>query len=85
MCGQCLIALFSHASSMVIECPMCRNITPLERVSYAREDETSRTTIKGSFSTKIECVVLKLMELIAEDPKVKVLIFSMVSFSVTLF
>lgn len=64
---------------------MCRNPTPIVSVSYVktlREDDASGIKMKGSFSTKIESIVLKLIELIAEDPKIKVLIFSTVSFSV---
>lgn len=62
---------------------MCRNNTPMDSISYVknnREGEVSSVVIKGSFSTKIESVTLKLMELITEDPRVKVLIFSTVSF-----
>lgn len=80
--------MYNHSDAMEIVCPMCRNHTPMESVSYVknlREDEVSGVTIKGSFSTKIESIVLKLMELISEDPKVKVLIFSSVSSSVILF
>jgi len=72
----------SHSDDYDIVCPMCRNNTPIDSISYVknnREGEGSNVAIKGSFSTKIECVTLKLMELIAEDPKVKILIFSTVS------
>lgn len=66
-----------------IECPMCRLKTPLDTVSYVkpkRQDEVPSIVVKGSFSTKIESITLKLLELIAEDPLVKVIIFSTVSF-----
>jgi len=55
----------------------------MDSISYVknnREGEGSNIVIKGSFSTKIESVTLKLMELITQDPDVKVLIFSNVSF-----
>jgi len=55
----------------------------MDSVSYVknnREGEVSNIVIKGSFSTKIESVTLKLIELITQDPNVKVLIFSNVSF-----
>lgn len=54
----------------------------MDAISYVknnRENEVPGIVIKGSFSTKIESVTLKLMELIAQDPSVKVLIFSSVS------
>lgn len=72
----------NHADTHEIACPMCRNNTPLNSISYVksnRDGEASSIIIKGSFSTKIESVTLKLIELIAQDPKVKVLIFSTVS------
>lgn len=50
-------------------------------VKNNREGDSAGIVIKGGFSTKIENVTLKLIELIAQDPKVKVLIFSTVSFS----
>lgn len=54
----------------------------MDSISYVknnRESDIPGVVVKGSFSTKIECVTLKLMELIAQDPSVKVLIFSTVS------
>jgi len=58
----------------------------MDTISYAknnREGEVSNIVIKGSFSTKIESVTLKLLELIAQDSNVKVLIFSNVSLMIT--
>jgi len=64
-----------------VVCPMCRNNTPIDSISYAKLNKEGEVpNIKGSFSTKIESITLKLMELIAEDPTVKVLVFSTVSF-----
>ena len=73
----------NHSDAFDIACPMCRNNTPMDSISYVknnREGEVSNIVIKGSFSTKIESVTLKLIELITQDPNVKVLIFSNVSF-----
>lgn len=72
----------SHSDDLVILCPMCRNKTHMDSISYVKnnqEGEVSSIAIKGSFSTKIESVTMKLMELIAQDPNVKVLVFSTVS------
>jgi hypothetical protein len=72
----------NHSDAFEIPCPMCRNNTPMNSISYVksnRDVEASSIVIKGSFSTKIESVTLKLIELITQDPKVKVLIFSTVS------
>jgi len=73
----------NHSDAFEIDCPMCRCTTPMDSVSYVKnnqEVEGSNIVIKGSFSTKIESVTLKLIELIIQDPNVKVLIFSNVSF-----
>lgn len=77
----------NHSEDFDILCPMCRNNTPMNSVSYVknnREGEVPSIVIKGSFSTKIESITIKLIQLIAEDPTVKVLIFSTVSFSSTI-
>ncbi|XP_008183763.1 E3 ubiquitin-protein ligase SHPRH isoform X2 [Acyrthosiphon pisum] len=79
VCNQCLATMCNHSDAFEIDCPMCRNTTPMDSISYVknnREGEWSNIVIKGSFSTKIESVTLKLIELITQDPNVKVLIFS---------
>lgn len=76
----------THSEDFGIVCPMCRSGTSMNSISYvknSRDSEETGVVIKGSFSTKIESITLKLMQLIAEDPTVKVLIFSKVSFSNT--
>jgi len=71
----------NHSEAFDIACPMCRTNTPMDSVSYVKNNrEGEVSNIKGSFSTKIESVTLKLMELTQQDPNVKVLIFSNVSF-----
>lgn len=73
----------NHSETREVVCPMCRNNSQTDSVSYVKtrnDGELSNTSIKGSFSTKIESITSKLIELIKEDPKVKVLIFSAVSF-----
>lgn len=75
----------SRDAAMYIVCPMCRNGTLLELVSYVQNSDSSdMPSIKGSYSTKIESITMKLMELIAKEPTVKVLIFSTVSFPMNL-
>lgn len=77
----------NHSDDLDIVCPMCRNNTPMNSISYVknnRDGEVPSIVIKGSFSTKIESITIKLIQLIAEDPTVKVLIFSTVSFSNTI-
>uniref|UniRef100_A0A2S2R190 E3 ubiquitin-protein ligase n=1 Tax=Sipha flava TaxID=143950 RepID=A0A2S2R190_9HEMI len=79
VCNICLATMCNHSDAFEIPCPMCRNNTPMNSISYVksnRDVEASSIVIKGSFSTKIESVTLKLIELITQDPKVKVLIFS---------
>lgn len=71
----------NQSDALEIACPMCRNNTAINSISYVKSIRDGEASIiKGSFSTKIECITLKLIELIAQDPKVKVLIFSCVSF-----
>ncbi|XP_029345732.1 E3 ubiquitin-protein ligase SHPRH-like [Acyrthosiphon pisum] len=79
VCNQCLDTMCNQSNAFEIDCPMCRKTTPIDSISYVKnnpEGEGSNIVIKGSFSTKIEYVTLKLMELISQDPNVKVLIFS---------
>lgn len=75
--------MYNHSDDSDIVCPLCRNNTPINSISYVKsnsEGEEPNIKIKGSFSTKIENVIIKLIELIAQDPTVKVLIFSTVRF-----
>lgn len=76
-----------HSDDLIITCPMCRSHTPIDAISYVKSnrEEVSNIVIKGSFSTKIESMTMKLMELIAQDKKVKVLIFSSVSIKISYF
>ncbi|XP_029341320.1 E3 ubiquitin-protein ligase SHPRH-like [Acyrthosiphon pisum] len=79
VCNQCLETMCNHSDTFKVDCPMCRISTPINCISYVKNNQEgagSNIVIKGSFSTKIECVTLKLMELISQDPNVKVLIFS---------
>jgi len=78
ICSLCLAAMCNHSmDACEVVCPMCRNNTPIDSISYAKLNKEGEVpNIKGSFSTKIESITLKLMELIAEDPTVKVLVFS---------
>ncbi|KAE9531943.1 hypothetical protein AGLY_010145 [Aphis glycines] len=77
VCNQCLASMCNHSEAFDIACPMCRTNTPMDSVSYVKNNrEGEVSNIKGSFSTKIESVTLKLMELTQQDPNVKVLIFS---------
>ncbi|XP_022181789.1 E3 ubiquitin-protein ligase SHPRH-like isoform X2 [Myzus persicae] len=79
VCNQCLATMCNHSDTFDIPCPMCRNITTMDLISYAknnRDGDVPNIVLKGSFSTKIESITLKLLELITQDPNVKVLIFS---------
>lgn len=62
---------------------MCRCHCKLDTIKYVRnylEGEIPHK-IKGSYSTKIENIILKFIELITEDPKIKILVLSNVSIS----
>lgn len=83
MCFKCLVEIGVHSdSSNYITCPICRHKSHVDSIHYARrnrEDEEPNIVVKGLFSSKIKCITLKLMELIAQDPNVKVVVFSSVS------
>lgn len=68
-----------RSANSVLVCPMCREGIPMDSIWFAKSNQESDLVIKGSFSTKIECITLIVMKLIALDPNVKVLIFSTVS------
>ncbi|XP_050424544.1 E3 ubiquitin-protein ligase SHPRH [Adelges cooleyi] len=79
ICNTCIPTVCSMSDGSNVPCPMCRSITDLTSISYVKsnpDDNPSGIVLKGSFSTKIESITLKLMELIAQENKIKVLIFS---------
>lgn len=83
LCCKCLSKLRNDIVGD-LSCPICRKNTTLSSILYAKcnqENEIPTTVVKGNYSSKINCIVLTLMKLIAEDPNVKVLIFSGVSIS----
>lgn len=86
-CPKCFITLYDNSDYLYIACPMCRSNCQVDAIKCVRnypEDEMLRK-VKGSFSNKIENIILKFFELIAEDPKVKVLVLSSVSNSDIVF
>jgi len=67
-----------------VDCPFCNVLYEISDSTIfftenREETRVSDVTFKGNFSIKMETITLKLMELIAENPKVKVLILSAVS------
>lgn len=77
----------SHSNDLIIACPICRDKTPMNSMSYVKsnqESEVSGIVLKGSFSTKIEKITVKLIELVTQDPNVKVLVFSTVSIVISI-
>lgn len=63
-----------------IQCSVCRNKQKFQEISYIKTGNTVTNEdykkIKGNYSTKIEAVITLFLELISEDPHVKVLLFS---------
>lgn len=85
ICRKCLTTMCENYNELNIKCPICRNEMTLDSICYVRRYQEEGIEIKGSFSTKIRSVTKKLMELIIQEPKVKVLIFSCVSIYNTIF
>ncbi|EFJ18575.1 hypothetical protein SELMODRAFT_444519 [Selaginella moellendorffii] len=75
-----------------IACPTCRQQTYVSNIAYANaegtsskiaenlqeeeEDEEKSITVAGSYGTKIEAVVRRILSLKEDDPFVKILVFS---------
>ncbi len=65
-----------------ISCPVCREVTPLPSISCVYGGGTSdydTSDVRGNYSIKILAVTAKVLRLVQEDPKVKILVFSTVS------
>lgn len=67
-----------------VKCPICREMTQEDGISYVNlsckvyesQKDGTAITVRGSHSTKVEAVVHRLLELRAEEPDVKALVFS---------
>lgn len=87
MCNRCFVSLCKYAViDNILTCPKCKETVNLNNISFIKsnrelaEEDAVPININGLFSTKITNVTKKLMELISQDPKVKILVFSSVSF-----
>lgn len=63
-------------------CGICREHTPSSEISHIEgeyDKSPDAIPVKGSFTTKIECIVSELIKLRNKESNVKVLIFSTVS------
>ncbi|XP_050542119.1 E3 ubiquitin-protein ligase SHPRH-like [Daktulosphaira vitifoliae] len=79
ICNTCIATVCNRSDGHNVACPMCRTQTPLISISYVKSNQDSNINgivLKGSFSTKIESITIKLIELINNNANVKVLIFS---------
>lgn len=75
-------ALMERSHRNHISCPVCRTNVPLSSVSYVYgggSSDLDMSNVLGNFSIKILAITAKVMELTAEDPTVKILVFSTVS------
>lgn len=81
-CYTCMQALMQHSHRNDISCPVCRASVPLTSISYVHGGGTSdldMSNVVGNYSIKILAITAKVLELIKEDPSVKILVFSTVS------
>lgn len=81
MCLECLTVMLVDKKNS-LSCPQCRQLCNKFDVSYVEDDESESKESKppvliiGSHSTKVQAVLTTLVELIQQQPQVKVLIFS---------
>uniref|UniRef100_A0A1B6EFY9 RING-type domain-containing protein n=1 Tax=Clastoptera arizonana TaxID=38151 RepID=A0A1B6EFY9_9HEMI len=75
ICIECLPQLLKHSNTS-ISCVQCRQPCKIKDLSYADNTKSGETNLKGSYSTKIEAVMIEILKLREADPLVKVLIFS---------
>ena len=84
MCLECLSMMLVDKKN-TLSCPQCRQLCNKYDVSYVEDDENGKEESKapvlviGSHSTKVQAVLTSLIEIIQQQPQVKVLIFSTVS------
>lgn len=68
-----------------LSCPQCRQLCNKQDVSYVEDDENENqesklpTLVIGSHSTKVQAVLITLIDIIKQQPQAKILIFSTVS------
>jgi hypothetical protein len=90
-CIECVRYMIdqSHGGRKLnVKCPICRETTHEDGISYVNlsckvyesQKDGTPITVRGSHSTKVEAVVHRLLALRAEEPDVKVLVFSTVTF-----
>eukprot|EP00112_Aurelia_sp_Birch-Aquarium-sp1_P016886 Seg3863.2 transcript_id=Seg3863.2/GoldUCD/mRNA.D3Y31 product="E3 ubiquitin-protein ligase SHPRH" protein_id=Seg3863.2/GoldUCD/D3Y31 len=87
-CCQCTTLLerrpglcFPRRKGVRISCPLCREITMSEDISFVvmnekNDDDKRDIVVKGNYSIKVESVVRKILEIGKVDPDGKILVFS---------
>nr|CAI5818280.1 unnamed protein product [Callosobruchus analis] len=79
-CLECIQILLENTQKDDIQCSICRNKQKYQDISYIKAGQTVTDSdcqmIKGNYSTKIEGVIKLLLDLKAENPVPKVLLFS---------
>nr|CAH7738163.1 unnamed protein product [Callosobruchus chinensis] len=79
-CLECIQILLENTQKDDIQCSICRNKQKYQDISYIKAGQTVTDSdchkIKGNYSTKIEGVIKLLLDLKAENPLPKVLLFS---------
>lgn len=77
--------MFDISDALFMKCPVCRSDFEFNSVKYLRnytKGEMPSIVIKRSYSTKIDNIVLKCIELISEDPSVNILVLTSVSIAI---
>ncbi|CAG2112442.1 unnamed protein product, partial [Medioppia subpectinata] len=85
LCVKCLDIMLAEYSrrtgaGLSIQCAMCREYCPASAVLYvnstAGDKEADQLEVAGSWSTKVEEVVRCLLQIVADEPTAKSLVFS---------
>ncbi|XP_063230328.1 E3 ubiquitin-protein ligase SHPRH isoform X2 [Bacillus rossius redtenbacheri] len=85
-CLECVTTLLNQMSRnrTLVRCPVCRELSDHRNISYVVIDDKCKQgetcedelSVQGSYSTKVEAIVRRLLALKKQDPFVKALVFS---------
>ncbi|XP_308421.5 E3 ubiquitin-protein ligase SHPRH [Anopheles gambiae] len=77
LCSICLMRIFqlARAHGNMTTCGICRHEQHVKDIQYVQPIDPMHK-IRGNFSNKVSKIVQTALELVAEDPSVKIVIFS---------
>uniref|UniRef100_A0A182JT19 RING-type domain-containing protein n=1 Tax=Anopheles christyi TaxID=43041 RepID=A0A182JT19_9DIPT len=77
LCSICLVRILymARANGNMTSCVICRHEQHVKHLQYVQQID-SKHNIRGSYSNKIAKIVQTVLELVAKEPAVKIVIFS---------